>query len=171
MNTIQNRTKIRFFRKILLSGVVGFLLGFGFPFDVSAQTPITIDWKTDLKFGKASSSVDGTGSIIIDAVANTRIVTGEAFDFGGTWKRGKFQIFGEPKAFVNVYLPTTVTFTSSNGSYTLTMSNLTMSRTNPFKLSKNGKKTVYIGGTLGIGVNQKDKTYKAIDFPFTVEYN
>jgi len=156
-----------------LFSALGFIFWIVGPTGVNAQTPapITLEWKVDIKFGKAASDVGGPGTIIIDPVANSRTVTGAAFDFGGTWKRGKLVITGEPKAKVNVYFPASYTLTNNAGTFSITVNNVTMNKTNPFKLNNSGKKNVFFGGTLQIATNQKGRNYKVGGFTITVEYN
>ncbi len=142
----------------------------GAPSKTDAQTPLQIVWKTKLKFGTAASSVDGSGTIVINAANNTRSVTGEAFDFGGNWSRGKFQLVGEPKAFVIVTLPSSYTITNSNGNFSMLVDNIGMNLTNPIKLSNQGKKTVFIGARLNITTNQKAKNYNQGSFLIDADY-
>lgn len=129
------------------------------PFAAQPQVPLQIEWKTKMKFGDIASSIDGPGTVVIDAVNNTRSVTGSAYDFGGAWQRGKFQLIGQPKAFVIVTLPSSFTLTNGNGNFSIVVDNITMNQTNPIKLNKTGKKTVFLGGRVTITTNQKDKTY------------
>jgi len=136
-------------------------------FDASAdddddEKPVSLSWKGKLKFGTVASDINAPGTVIIDAVANSRSITGAAFDFGGTWRRGKFQIKGEKKAYVNVTLPSSIVMQNPSGAYSITVTNLHMNLTNPIRLSNKGKKTVYVGGTLNISINQKPRTYKDI---------
>jgi len=149
---------------LLVVGVIGT------PQATDAQTPLQVIWKTKMKFGSAASSIDGTGAITINSVNNTRSVTGEAFDFGGNWSRGKFQLVGEPKAFVIVTLPSSFTLTNNAGTFSIEVTDITMSRTNPIKLSKAGKKTVFIGGKVNITTNQKARTYKNGGFIIDADY-
>ena len=146
-------------RYIRSLGVLLLLVATVLPYQAKPQVALQIIWKTKMKFGSAASSIDGAGTIVIDAVNNTRSVTGEAYDFGGTWQRGKFQLVGEPKAFVIVTLPSSFTLTNSNGNHSIIVDNITMSLPNPIKLSNKGKKNVFIGGRVNIITNQKDKTY------------
>lgn len=149
--------KSKFLQKTLGALISVALLAVSVP--TWAQTPLQVIWKSKMKFGKVASSVDGAGTVSIDATNNTRSVTGEAYDFGGPWQRGKFQLVGEPKAYVIVTLPSSFTLTNTNGNHSITVNNLNMSRTNPIRLSNGGKRTVYLGGTVQISTNQKDKTY------------
>jgi len=129
---------------------------------VQAQTPVSLVWKTKMKFGKAASDVNAPGTVVIDAVANTRSVTGAAYDFGGNWKRGKFQILGDSKAYVIVTLPSSIVLQNGNGNFSITVDNIHMNLTNPVRLSNAGKKTIFLGGTLNISTNQKARTYNDI---------
>ncbi len=147
---------------LLMLFVVSGLLAIFDSSTAKAQTPVSIVWKTKMKFGDVASDVDVAGSVIIDAVANSRSVTGGAVDFGGVWKRGKFQLLGDSKAYVIVTLPSSIVLQNGSGAFSITVNNIHMNLTNPIRLSKQGKKTIYIGGTVVVTVNQKNKTYNDI---------
>jgi len=123
---------------------------------------IELSWESELKFGAAASDLTLPGTVIIDAVANSRSVTGGLFDFGGSWSRGKFRIEGQKKANVFVSLPASIVLQNAGGTYSITVTNLRMNLPNPVKLSSDGKKTVYIGGTLQVTANQKASHYTDI---------
>lgn len=159
-----NRTKLRELinmRKFFTIAVCALLVvGFtGVPKPAKTQTPLQIIWKSKMKFGSVAASIDGAGAVTIDAVNNTRTVTGAAWDFGGTWQRGKFQLIGGSKEYVIVTLPSSFTLTNSNGNFSIVVDNITMSRPNPIRLTNAGKRTVYLGGRVNITTNQKAKTY------------
>ena len=135
-----------------------------------AVTPVTVDWLTDLKFGKVAASIDGGGTIVIPSSADTRTVTGQLIDFGGTVKRGKFRINGEPNAWVVITMPSTIVIQKGTSANTMTISNLTLSTENPVRLNNQGTKNVFFGGTLSVTTDQKQGTYKNESFIVTVEY-
>jgi len=133
---------------------------------------IELSWEKRLKFGEVASDLTGSGTVIIDAISNSRSVTGAIFDFGGSWSRGKFKIEGEKDAYVNITLPSSVVVESRTGSYTMTLTNLNMNQTNPVKLSEDGKKTVRIGGTLQVAPNQHAGKYRDVGtLIINVDYN
>jgi hypothetical protein len=133
-----------------------------------AQTPLTLTWKTKMKFGTVASDLSASGTVVIDASANSRSVIGGVFDMGGTWKRGKFQLIGEPKAKVIVTIPSSIVLQNNSGAFSITVTDIHMNKTNPITLSKQGKKNVFVGGTLQVTVNQKAKTYNDIG-TFTID--
>ncbi|NQV99647.1 MAG: DUF4402 domain-containing protein [Rhodospirillales bacterium] len=150
---VMNKTPLRLLGVLLIAFFVGV------PLTAQPQVTLQIIWKTKMKFGDVASSIDGPGTVVIDAVNNTRSVTGSAFDFGGTWQRGKFQLVGQPKAYVIVTLPSSFTLTNDSGAFSIVVDNITMSETNPIRLNNQGKKNVFIGGRVNISTNQKDRNY------------
>lgn len=138
--------------------------------EAAAQAPLVLEWTTNLKFGTIASDIAGGGSVIIPPSANTRTITGLLTDFGGTVKRGKFKITGEPRAWVVITMPSTIVIQKGTSSNTMTIDNLTLSTSNPVKLNKNGIKNVFFGGTLNVGTNQKKGNYKNDAFFINVEY-
>jgi hypothetical protein len=107
--------------------------------------------------------------VVIPTNQDTRTITGLLTDFGGTVKRGKFQITGEPRAWVVITMPSTIVIQKGTSTNTMTIDNLTL-QSNPVKLNKNGVKNVFFGGTLNVGTNQKKGTYKDEAFVINVEY-
>jgi len=132
-------------------------------------TPITIVIKRSIKFEDFASDLDIPGTVVVDPDGN-KTVTGGVVDFGGNHRAGRFQILGEPKAFVIVTMPSSVTMTkNSNPTFTMTMDNFTIEFTNPIKLNNSGKKTVDWGATLNVGADQKKGNYSG-SIPINVEY-
>lgn len=146
------------------------LVDVGFSTTSSAQTPVTVDWLTDLKFGKVAASVDGGGTITIPSSADSRSITGQLIDFGGTVKRGKFRINGQPRAWVVITMPSTIVVQKGTGSYTMTISNLTLSTENPVRLNNQGTKNVFFGATLTVITDQRQGTYQNSSFVINVDY-
>jgi len=165
------------FRRALFSIIAATLLfpsfdGFAGNDNDDEIKKIELSWESKLRFGKAASDINAPGNVIIDAVSNSRTVTGAAFNFGGHWSRGKFKIEAEKNAYVIVSLPPSIVLESDHGGYTITVNNLHMNLTNPVKLSKSGRKTIYIGGTLQITPNHKADEYRDIGtLVVNVEYN
>ncbi len=146
------------------------LLSALFASPATAQVPLVIEWKTNMKFGTFAADLAGGGTVVIPATSNTSTLTGLLTDFGGTVKRGKFKLTGEPKTWVVLTMPSTIIIQKSTTSHTMTISNLTLSTTNPVKLNKNGIKNVFFGGTLTVTTNQKKGTYKNESFVVNAEY-
>ncbi len=136
----------------------------------AAQAPLTMEWQTDLKFGEVAASVSGGGTIVIPPSANTRTISGALVDFGGTVKRGKIRLTGEPKAWVVITVPSTIEIQKGTSSFTMTIFNLTLSTDNPVRLNNQGVKSVFIGGTLTVATDQKKGTYKNTSFIINADY-
>jgi hypothetical protein len=135
-----------------------------------AQVPLILEWKTNMKFGTFASDGAGGGTVVIPPTSNTRTLTGLLTDFGGTVKRGKFKLTGEPKTWVVLTMPSTIVIQKGTTAHNMTISNLTLSTTNPVKLSAKGLKNVFFGGTLTVGTDQKKGTYKNESFIVNAEY-
>ncbi len=129
------------------------------PYTARSQVALTIVHKTDLKFGEYAANPNATGTVVMPPDADAPTTTGGLIPFGGTIKRGKFQLVGEPKAFVIVSLPSSITIRKGTSSNFMTIDNFTINLPNPIKLSNKGKKTIFIGGTLHVGANQKQGNY------------
>ena len=87
--------------------------------------------------------------------------------FGGTVRRARFQIDGEPKTYVFVTLPSSITIRKGTSGNTMTVDSFTIDEPNPIYLGKNGRKTINIGATLRVGANQAPGNYND-DNQFTV---
>lgn len=141
------------------------------PEPVKPQVAITLVPKRTMKFGKYAAGVSSSATVTMPATSDTPIISGDLVDFGGTSRRARFQILGEPKAFVIVTLPSSITIEKGTSGNTMTVDNFTMSLPNPIKLSKQGKKTINIGTTLHIGTAQKKGTYNDQNsFTYDVDY-
>ncbi len=94
-------------------------------------------------------------------------VTGPLINFGGTVRRARIRITGEPRAEVIVTLPTSITIRRGTSGNVMTVDSFTMDRTNPVKLNRNGIRTINIGATLRVGPGQRRGNYND-DNAFTV---
>lgn len=141
------------------------------PGAVKPQVAITLELKRDMKFGEFAASIDGGGTIVLSPNDDTVSWSGPVTNFGGTVRRARFQITGEPKAYVIISLPSSITIRKGTSDNYMTIDNFTMDQTNPVKLSNQGKKTVNIGATLHIVTDQKQGNYNDENFfTYTVEY-
>jgi len=129
------------------------------PEPVKPQVAITLVHKRTMKFGKYAAGESSSGTVTMPASADTPIISGPLVDFGGTSRRARIQILGEPKAYVIVTLPSSITIEKGTTGSTMTVDNFTMSLTNPVRLSNQGKKTINIGATLHIGTAQTKGNY------------
>ncbi len=141
------------------------------PEPVKTQVAITLVPKKTMKFGSYAAGESTSGTVTMPATSDVPIVSGALVDFNTTSRRAKFQIVGEPKAFVIVTLPSSITIEKGSSGHTMTVDNFTMNLTNPVKLSSQGKKTIYIGATLHVGTDQKKGNYNDNNsFSYNVEY-
>jgi len=142
----------------LLLGAVICITAASFAADTFAQEP-TITQKRDFKFGSWAADPNATGTVVIPTGTDTTTTTGGLFSFGGTIRRARFQIVGDSKAYVFIVLPSSFTIRKGTSSNYMTVSNITMDRANPIRLSNAGKRTINLGGTLTIGANQTKGNY------------
>ncbi|MBO6946592.1 MAG: DUF4402 domain-containing protein [Rhodospirillales bacterium] len=141
------------------------------PAPATTQVAITLVPKRDMKFGEFAASVDGGGTVVLNAAADSVTWSGAITPFGGTVRRARFQIIGEPKAYVIVTLPSSITIRKGTSSHYMTVNNFTMDKTNPVRLNNAGKKTINIGATLTIGTDQRQGNYNDDNsFTYVVNY-
>lgn len=132
--------------------------------DASAQA---IEERRGFKFGDWAADPSATGTVVISPDTDTTTTTGGVFSFGGNIKRARFRITGTPQAYVFILLPSSFTIRKGSTSNTMTVSNITMDRDNPIRLSNAGVRTINLGGTLTVGANQTKGNYND-DNTFTV---
>lgn len=141
------------------------------PGPATTQVAITLVPKRDIKFGEFAASIDGGGTVVLSPDSDTVSWSGAITNFGGTVRRARFQIVGEPKAYVIVSLPSSITIRKGTSNNYMTVDNFTMDQTNPVKLNNQGKRTVNIGATLHITTDQKQGNYNDENtFTYIVEY-
>lgn len=141
------------------------------PIPATTQVALTLVPKRDMKFGQFAASVDGGGTVVLNASADSTSWSGDITSFGGTVRRARFQIVGEPKAYVIITLPSSITIRKGTSSHYMTVDNFTMDNTNPVKLNNSGKKTINIGATLHISTDQRQGNYNDENsFTYVVNY-
>lgn len=141
------------------------------PEPVKPQVAISLVIKRTMKFGSYAAGESSTGTVIMPPTVDVPIVSGSLVDFGGTSRRARFQIIGEPQAYVIITLPSSITIEKGTSGKTMTVDNFTMNQTNPVKLSNQGKKTVNVGATLHVGTDQKKGNYNDQNsFTYDVDY-
>ena len=139
--------------------------------EAQQQTPIQTTKKRDMKFGMWASSLDGPGTVVISPDADAAVGTGQVFSFGGTVRRARFLIVGQPKAYVFVTLPSSITIARGTSGHVMTVDSFTMDQTNPVRLNKYGKRTINIGATLHVDTNQRKGNYNDANvFTIFVDY-
>lgn len=160
----------RMLSRLLLAAAIA-LPVVGFSDDALAQEPI-ISQKRDMKFGKFAANPNATGTAIIPPGSDTVSLSGGLFSFGGTVRRARFQIVGDSKAYVFIVLPSSITIRKGASSNYMTVSNFTMDRANPIRLSKAGKRTINIGATVTVTAGQKKGNYNdENEFTVSAFYN
>lgn len=127
--------------------------------------------KRDMKFGEFAASIDGGGTVVLNANADSVTWTGAIIPFGGTVRRARFQIVGQPKGYVIVTLPSSITIRKGTSNHYMTVDNFTMDKSNPVRLNNSGTKTINIGATLHIGTDQRKGNYNDDNsFTYVVNY-
>lgn len=141
------------------------------PTTATTKVEITLVPKRDMKFGEFAASLDGGGTVVLNAAADSVTWSGDITPFGGTVRRARFQIVGQPNQYVIVTLPSSITIRKGTSSHYMTVDNFTMDKTNPIKLNNSGNKTINIGATLHIGTDQRQGNYNDENsFTYVVEY-
>lgn len=160
----------RLLSKLLLAAAIS-LPFVGFAINVQAQEP-TIDNKRGFKFASWAADPNATGTVIISPNADTTTSTGGLISFGGTVRRARFQIIGDSKAYVFIVLPSSFTIRKGTTNNFMTVSNITMDRANPIRLSNAGKRTINLGATLTISSGQTKGNYNdENEFTVSAFYN
>lgn len=141
------------------------------PGTATTQVAITLVPKRDIKFGKFAADISGGGTVVLSPDADSVSYSGPITNFGGTVTRARFQIVGEPNAYVIISLPSSITIRKGTSNNYMTVDNFTMDQSNPVKLSGQGKKTINIGATLHITTDQNQGNYNDENlFTYNVEY-
>ncbi len=120
------------------------LVTLGYAENTFAANEPEIIQKRDMKFGEWASDINFSGTVVLSPGADTATGSGGAFSCGGTVKRT---------------LPSSITIRKGSSGNVMTIDNFTMDKTNPIRLNNQGKRTINIGGTLHISVNQKKGNY------------
>jgi len=141
------------------------------PGPATTQVTLTLEPLRDMKFGTFAASIDGGGTVVLSADSDAVSYSGAITNFGGTVKRARFRITGDPKAYVIVSLPSSITIRKGTSNNYMTVDNFTMNQTNPVRLNNSGVKVINIGATLHIGTDQTKGNYNdENDFTYIVEY-
>lgn len=134
-----------------------------------AQAPLVLEKRRGIKFGKVAADLSTPGTVVLSPTADSITISGPLVNFGGTVRRGRIKITGEPRAEVIVTLPSSpITIRRGTSGNVMIVENFTMDRTNPVKLNRNGTRTINIGATLRVDANQRRGTYND-DNLFTVD--
>lgn len=137
--------------------------------EVYAQAPLVLEKRRGIKFGKVAADLSTPGTVVLSPTTDSITISGPLVNFGGTVRRGRIRITGEPRAEVIVTLPTSpITIRRGTSGNVMTVENFTMDRTNPVKLNRRGIRTINIGATLRVGANQRRGNYND-DNLFTVD--
>ncbi len=126
----------------------------------AANASVTsIDRLRDFLFGSVAGDADLAGTASVPSGANTKSVTGGAFDFGGTVRRGRFRLNGPGGSSYTCTLPGSITLTS--GGNTIVVDSFVTNNPLIGNLSGNGRKTIRVGGTLRVAAGQAAGNYTA----------
>ncbi len=106
-----------------------------------------------------AGDADLAGTAIIPSNADTKSVTGGAFDFGGTVVRGRFRLNGPNNSSYTCILPSSITLTS--GGNTIVVDSFVTNNPLIGNLSNRGRKTIRVGGTLRVAAGQAAGNYTA----------
>lgn len=131
----------------------------GYAGNASAANEPEIIQKRDMKFGEWASDINFPGTVVLSPDADNATGSGGAFSFGGTIRRARFQIIGKKNRDVFITLPSSITIQKGATGNAMTIDNFTMDKSNPITLNNQGKRTINIGATLHISVNQKKGNY------------
>ncbi|MBT6095479.1 MAG: DUF4402 domain-containing protein [Rhodospirillaceae bacterium] len=125
---------------------------------------------TNMAFGDVASSVDGSGTAVINSNANSKYVTGSIVDFGGSVTRAKFTITkGTASGYVTITLPTSLTISKSGT--TLTIDNLTSDVGTTAQLDGSGGLVFYVSGRMNVAANQSAQSGLTGDLTVLVQDN
>jgi len=141
--------------KLLVIVFVASLIGF----DAQSQATLVLEERRALKFGEWAADDTLTGSVTVPPSSDVANGTGTLISFGGQVRRARFRITGEPRAYVIVSLPSSITIRKGSSSHTMVIDSFTMDQTNPIRLNKNGRKIINVGATLRVGANQRQGKY------------
>jgi hypothetical protein len=142
-----------------------------FVYNAFAQEP-TIENRRDFKFGAWAANPNAQGTVVISPNADTATSTGGLISFGGNIKRARFRIEGDAKAYVFILLPSSFTIRKGATNNFMTVSNITMDRANPIRLSNNGVRTINLGATVTVGAGQTKGNYNdENEFTISAFYN
>lgn len=142
------------------------------PAPATTQAAISLEVRREMNFGEFAASVDGSGTVVLSATADSVTPSGPVILFSSKdVQRARIKIVGEKKSYVIISLPSSITIKNGASAQTMTVSNFTMDQSNPVYLGNNGQKIVNIGATLTIGNNQQAGNYNTNNnFTFVVDY-
>lgn len=141
------------------------------PSTATTKVEITLVPKRNMKFGEFAASLDGGGTVVLNANADSVTWSGAITPFGGTVRRARFQIVGQPNGYVIVTLPSSITIRKGTSSHYMTVDNFTMDKSNPVRLNNSGTKIINIGATLHVGTDQRKGNYNDDNsFTYVVNY-
>lgn len=140
-------------------------------------TPIAISKAADMHFGniavQSTSSVTsgGVGGTVVLTTGGTRTSTAGVSlpAVAGTVSAASFTVTGEGSRTFAITLPSSTTLTRQSGTETMTVNNFNSDPSGTGTLA-GGTRTVNVGATLNVSVDQTPGTYKG-SFDVTVNYN
>lgn len=137
--------------------------------------PIGVTATTNLDFGRFMSG-GSTGTIAVSAAGSASVTGGVTEITGNVPVAAKFDVTGEATTGFSISMPATVTLTNTTGggneTMVVTLAKDAVATAGSGTLDGSGKLSVYVGGSLAVGMNQVSGLYKnTTDFTVTVDYN
>lgn len=129
--------------------------------------PLSIEIGSVLDFDRVTLSAAAGGTVHLDPVNRTRVVSGALSSLGGLVMTGTATVRGEAGRAVRISFPSGVALTSGNGT-TARISRLVTDLPHVPRLGRDGSLTFAFGGTLDVTGNL-DGDYRG-RFPITVDY-
>lgn len=131
--------------------------------------PLSLIKTGDLLFGNIASGPT-SGTVTVDANTGARTVTGGVTLLGGSVSPASFTGAGSGLNLVIIQLPgTPVTLTRAGGTETVKVTSLSVEGGQIRLLLSRRPFTFNVGGTLAVGPNQREGTYRGT-FLITVNY-
>lgn len=169
----------------LIAAVCAAVLALAYAPPASAQTvseasvvvigPLSVVKIDDLEFGNIIAG-PSSGTVSINTTNGNRTSTGGVLLPSGTFSRADFIIYGELNQIVEVSIPGNITLTHSNGSDTMSVSQMAIGNGNRNfgtfvrgRLSRDGIFNLTVGARLNVGANQTGGGYSG-SFTMTVDY-
>lgn len=136
--------------------------------EANIVSTINLVAQSGIVFGDiSSSSIPGTVTIGTDG---SRTTTGGATVNSNTaGSPSQFEVSGNPNAFYNITLPTSVVITSAAGNR-MTVNNFSSIPTVSGQIDPGGKQKLNVGATLNVGSFQPFGAYSGV-MATTIEYN
>lgn len=131
------------------------------------SAPLSIEIGSALDFDRVAPTAPNGGSVLVDPVNRTRVVSGALSSLGGLVMTGTATVRGEAGRAVRISMPQSVSLTSGDGT-TARISRLVTDLGPAPRLGRDGSLTFAFGGTLDVTGNHAGDYRGRI--PITVDY-